>query len=62
MRRYQFSQPDGAEVETSEFSGDDAAETRGRELSRSNEAAIVIRRHSGHVDAWEYVTEVDERA
>jgi hypothetical protein len=58
---YRFSQPDGTEVETGEFSGDDTAETRARELSTSHDAPIVIHRHSAHVDAWEYVTEVDQR-
>ncbi len=59
--RYQFSEPGGTVVETGELNGDEMAETRARELSKSNESPIVIRRHSGHVDAWEYVTEVDER-
>jgi len=58
---YRFSQPDGTEIETREFSGDATAESWGRELSESNNAAVVIRRHSRHVDAWEYVDEVDER-
>jgi hypothetical protein len=59
--RYQFSQPGGTVLETGEFNGDDTAETRGRELSKSNASPIVVERHSRHVDAWEYVTEVDER-
>jgi hypothetical protein len=59
--RYQFSQPGGTVVETGEFNGDDTAEARGRELSQSNGSPIIVERHSGHVDAWEYVTEVDER-
>ena len=59
--RYQLSQPDGTVVETGEFNGDEAAEARARELSKTNEVPIVVDRHSGHVDAWEYVTEVDER-
>ena len=58
---YRFSQSDGTEVETGEFENDESAETRAREISTSNEAPVVIHRHSGHVDAWEYVTEVDER-
>jgi hypothetical protein len=58
---YRFSEPGEVVVETGEFSGDDTAETRARELSKSNDSPIVIKRHSGHVDAWEYVTEVDER-
>jgi hypothetical protein len=60
--RYQFSNPDGSVLETGDFKGDDTAEARGRELSKSNDAPVVVHRHSGHVDAWEYVTEVDERA
>jgi hypothetical protein len=62
MWRYRFSQPDGTEVETGEFNGDETAEARGRELSKSHDVPIVIQRHSGYVEAWEYVTEVDERA
>ena len=58
---YRFSQPGGTVVETGEFKCDDTAETRARELSKSSESPIIIHRHSGHVDAWEYVTEVDER-
>jgi hypothetical protein len=61
LLRYQFSQPGGTVVETGEFNGDDRAEARGRELSQSNASPIIVERHSGHVDAWEYVTEVDER-
>jgi hypothetical protein len=59
--RYQFSQPDETVVETSEFDGDDTAEARARELSKSTVSPIVVKRHSPHVDAWVYVTEVDER-
>ena len=58
---YRFSQSDGTEFETGEFESDESAEARARELSKSNEAPVVVHRHSGHVDAWEYVTEVDER-
>ncbi len=58
---YRFSKPGGSVIGTGEFNGDDTAETRARELSKSNAAPIVIHRHSGHIDAWEYVTEVDER-
>jgi hypothetical protein len=58
---YRFTQPGGPEVETGEFNADAAAETRARELSKLNDTPIVIHRHSAHVDAWEYVTEVDER-
>ena len=46
-------------METCELSGDDAAETHARELSKARESPVVIERHD-HVD-WEYVTEADER-
>jgi hypothetical protein len=59
--RYQFSQPDETVVETGEFNGDDTAEARARELSKSMDSPIVVKRHSAHVDSWVYVTEVDER-
>lgn len=59
--RYQFSQPDETVLETGEFNGDDTAEAKARELSKSNDSPIVVKRHSAHVDAWVYVTEVDER-
>ena len=59
--RYRFLQPDGTEVESGEFNSDEAAVSKARDLSKSNAAAIVIQRHSGHIDSWEYVTEVDER-
>jgi hypothetical protein len=58
---YRFSQPGGTVVETGEFTGDDAAQGRGRQLSEANNAPIVVHRHSGHVDGWDYVDEVDER-
>jgi hypothetical protein len=59
--RYRFSQPGEIVVETGEFTSDDAAEARARELSTSTASPIVVKRHSAHVDAWVYVTEVDER-
>ncbi len=59
--RYQFSQPGDTVVETGEFSGDDTAEARARELSKSKASPIVVKRHSAHVNAWVYVTKVDER-
>jgi hypothetical protein len=58
---YRFSRPDGSEVGTGQFTNDAAAEEQARELSKADEAPIVVHRHSAHVDAWEYVTEVDER-
>jgi hypothetical protein len=57
--RYRFSRPDGEEIEVGEFTGDEAAETRARTLSKAQDSPVVIGRHD-HVD-WEYVTEVDER-
>jgi hypothetical protein len=59
--RYQFAQPDETVVETGEFNGDETAEARARELSKSKASPIVMKRHSPHVDSWVYVTEVDER-
>ncbi len=59
--RYQFSQPDETVVDTGEFNSDETAEAKARELSKSKASAIVVKRHSAHVDAWVYVTEVDER-
>lgn len=58
---YQFSEPGGSELETGQFMGDEAAEARGRELSTSRGIPVIVKRHAGHVDAWNYVTEVDER-
>jgi hypothetical protein len=60
--RYRFTEPDGAELEVRDFNDDEKAETWARDLSKSNNVAIVVQRHSGFVDAWEYVTEVDERS
>ncbi len=57
--RYRFARPGGHEVESGEFSGDEAAISRGRELSTSNREPIVVERF-GLVD-WHYVDEVDER-
>jgi hypothetical protein len=59
--RYQFSEPDETVVDTDEFNGDDTAEARARELSKSKDSPIIVKRHSAHVDSWVYVTEVDER-
>jgi len=56
---YRFSRPGGIEIETRELSGDEAAETAARQLSKAQEVPVIIARHD-HVD-WEYVTEVDER-
>lgn len=59
--RYRFTGAESGEIETAEFPDDVAAEARGRELSKSGNIAVRIERHSAHVDAWEYVTEADER-
>ena len=58
---YQFSQPGGTELETGDYSGDEPAEARARELSQSNASPVIVKRHAGFVDGWNYVTEVDER-
>jgi hypothetical protein len=57
--RYRFARPGGDEVETGEFTGDEGAIGRARELSTSMDEAIVVQRY-GLVD-WHYVDEVDER-
>lgn len=57
--RYRLARPGGDEIETGEFSGDEAAIARARELSTSMEEPIVVERY-GLVD-WHYVDEVDER-
>lgn len=56
---YRFSKPGGVEVETCELDDDETAEEHARELSKAQQAPIIIERHL-HVD-WEYVTEADER-
>jgi hypothetical protein len=60
--RYQFTSADGSEIATDSFADDAAAENWARDRSQADNIAIVIHRHSAHVDAWEYVTEVDERS
>ncbi len=66
-RNYSFlvrSEDEAVEVELErhEFNGDDTAESWGRELSKKHKSPIVIKRHSAHVDAWEYIGEVGEKA
>ena len=56
---YRFSKPGGIEIETRDLGSDETAEEHARELSKTQEAPIIIERHN-HVD-WEYVTEADER-
>lgn len=57
--RYHFTIPGGDEVEVGEFSGDEAAIARGRELSTSRVEPIVVERYG--LVSWHYVDEVDER-
>jgi hypothetical protein len=58
---YRFTDPESGEIETADLADDTAAEARGRDLSKSGNVAVRVERHSAHVDAWEYVTEADER-
>jgi hypothetical protein len=60
--RYRFTAADGTEIATDSFADDAAADTWARARSKADDIAIVIHRHSAHVEAWEYVTEVDERS
>lgn len=57
--RYHFTRPGGDEVEAGDFTGDEPAIARARDLSTSMREAIVVERY-GLVD-WHYVDEVDER-
>lgn len=61
MPRYRFTGSDAPEGEESDFDSDSAAESAARERSSSAQVVVTVHRHSGHVEAWEYVTEVDER-
>jgi hypothetical protein len=58
--RYRFTRPGGDEVGAGEFTDDEAAIARARDLSTSMKEAIVVERY-GLVD-WHYVDEVDDRA
>ena len=60
--RYRFTKPDGSEVESIELVDDATAESHARELSSAGASPIRVHRHSGHVEDWEYVIEVDERS
>lgn len=57
--RYHFTRPGGDEVEAGEYTGDEAAIARARDLSTSMAEVIVVERY-GLVD-WHYVDEIDER-
>lgn len=56
---YRFVRPGNIELETRQMSGDEAARTYARELSKAQDSPVTVERHD-RVD-WEYVTEVDER-
>lgn len=56
---YHFTRPGGDEVEAGEYTGDEAAIARARDLSTSMAEVIVVERY-GLVD-WHYVDEIDER-
>ena len=58
--KYRFARPGGEEIETGEFASDEGAIARGRELSTSIAAPVVVARY-GLVD-WHYVDEVDARS
>lgn len=57
--RYHFTRKGGEEVETGEFSGDEGAIARARELSTSMAEPLVVERYG--VVSWHYIDEVDER-
>jgi hypothetical protein len=59
--KYRFIDPEKGEIETAEFADDAAAGARAHELSQAGNIEVRVERHSAHVDAWEYVTEADER-
>jgi hypothetical protein len=56
---YRFSRPGDVEIETQELPSDDAAEVHARELSKTQDTSVIIKRHNRF--DWEYVIEVDER-
>ena len=57
--RYHFTRKGGDEIEEGEFTGDEAAIDRGRELSTSMVEPVIVERYG--VVSWHYVDEVDER-
>ncbi|MDA8062289.1 MAG: hypothetical protein M0T80_07650 [Actinomycetota bacterium] len=63
MPRYRFATTDNAasDDDDRELDDDQAAEAYARERSRAEGSVITVHRHSAHVDAWEYVSEADER-
>lgn len=58
--RYHFTHNGGEEIETGEFTGDEAAMERARQLSTSMQQPVTVERY-GMVD-WHYVDEADERS
>ena len=57
--RYHFTRKGGDEIEAGEFTGDEEAIDRGRELSTSMVEPVIVERYG--VVSWHYVDEVDER-
>ncbi len=57
--RYHFTHAGGDEIEAGEFTGDEPAIARARELSTSMVEPVVVERYG--MVAWHYVDEVDER-
>ncbi|MDA8311176.1 MAG: hypothetical protein M0Z46_11320 [Actinomycetota bacterium] len=56
---YHFTRPGGEELEKGDFTGDEAAIARGRELSTARMEPVVVERFG--MVSWHYVDEVDER-
>ena len=62
MPRYRFTTSDDTAADDDrELDSDQAAEAHARERSQAEGSVVTVHRHSAHVDAWEYVTEADER-
>lgn len=61
MPRYRFTASGADTLEERDFPTDEAAEDHAQERSRADGVVVTVHRHSGHVDAWEYLTEADER-
>jgi hypothetical protein len=59
--KYRFSEPGKGEIEMAELADDAAAKARAHDLSKAGNIEVKVERHSAHVEAWEYVTEADER-
>lgn len=57
--RYRFTRKGGDEIEAGEFTGDEPAIARGRDLSTSMVEPIIVERYG--VVSWHYIDEVDER-